>query len=111
MFTKSRETLVMRKLNLISLAVATALFAPLAAHSDAGDTTIGGTMFTDFTTINTKSGSTDIDPNGFGVDVTRAYLIVNHQFDDIWSVNLTTDFNFASYKAASTSTVTGTSGD
>jgi len=101
----------MRKLNLISLAVATALFAPLAAHADAGDTTIGGTMFTDFTTINTKSGSTDIDPNGFGVDVTRAYLIVNHQFDDIWSVNLTTDFNFASYKAASTSTVTGTSGD
>lgn len=100
----------MRKNILISLAVAAALAAPLA-HADAGDTTIGGTMFTDFTTINTQNKGTDVDPNGFGLDVSRAYLIVNHQFDDIWSVNLTTDFNFASYKASSTSTVTGTSGD
>ena len=95
----------MRK-NLISLAVLAALVAPLAAHADAGDTTVGGTMYTDFTTINTQNNGKDVDPNGFGLDVTRAYLIVTHQFDDIWSVNLTTDFNFASYKAASTSTCT-----
>jgi hypothetical protein len=100
----------MRKLNLISLAVAAALAAPLAAHADAGDTTIGGTVYADFTSINTQNKGTDVDPNGIGTDVTRAYFIVTHQFDDIWSANLTTDFNFASFKAASTSTCAVTGG-
>ena len=95
----------MRKNILISLAVAAALAAPMA-HADAGDTTVGGVIFADFTSINTQKSGTDVDPNGLGTDVTRAYLVVNHQFDDIWSANLTTDFNFASYKAASTSTCT-----
>jgi hypothetical protein len=97
----------MRKLNLISLAVAAALVAPMAAYADAGDTTIGGVIYADFTSINTQSQGTDIDPNGIGTDVTRAYLIVGHQFDDIWSANLTTDFNFASFKAASSNKITG----
>ncbi|HLW73654.1 MAG TPA: hypothetical protein VKT74_01145, partial [Gammaproteobacteria bacterium] len=110
----------MRKNNLlVSLAVSVALMAPLAAHADAGDSTIGGLIYTDFTSVSTtqdapvvptgKSTPTtgDIDPNGLGLDVKRGYFIVNHTFDDIWSANLTTDFNFASYKAASTSTVTG----
>ena len=100
----------MRKLNLITLAVAAALASPMAAYADAGDTTIGGTIYADFTSINTQSKGTDIDPNGIGTDVTRAYLIVTHQFDDIWSANLTTDFNFGSYKAASTSTCAVTGG-
>ena len=94
----------MRKNILISLAVAAALAAPLA-HADAGDTTLGGVIYADFTTINTQNAGKDVDPNGFGVDVSRAYLIVNHQFDDIWSANLTTDFNFASFK--NSCTVTG----
>ena len=97
----------MRKNILIPLAVATALAAPMA-HADAGDTTIGGTMFVDFTHLSTTKQGNDSDPSGNGLDVSRAYLIVNHQFDDIWSANLTTDFNFASYKASSqTCTVTG----
>jgi hypothetical protein len=83
----------MRKLNLISLAVAAALVAPLA-HADAGDTTLGGTMFVDFTSVNNQVAGTDVDPNGFGLDVKRAYVILNHQFDDVWSMNVTTDFNF-----------------
>jgi hypothetical protein len=81
-------------------------------------------FFIDFTDINAtqdapviptgakapaKTG--DIDPSGFGLDVKRGYLIVNHTFDDVWSAFLTTDFNFATYKATSSSTVTGTSGD
>jgi hypothetical protein len=96
----------MRKNILISLAVASALAAPLA-HADAGDTTIGGVIYADFTSISTQKLGTDVDPNGLGTDVTRAYLVVNHQFDDIWSANLTTDFNFASFKDASTCTITG----
>ena len=100
----------MRKNILVSLAVSAALAAPLAAHADnPGDTTIGGVVYTDLTSISTTqdtaAGSTDKDPNGFGLDVKRAYFVVNHTFDDVWSANLTTDFNFASYK--NSCTVTG----
>lgn len=105
----------MRKINLlVSLAVSAALAAPLAHADNPGDTTIGGLIYTDLTSISTKQDATippapaatvtgDIDPNGFGLDVKRGYFIVNHTFDDTWSANLTTDFNFASYK----DTVTG----
>jgi hypothetical protein len=94
----------MRKSNLlIALAVGAALAAP-AARADAGDTTVGGVIYADFTSIKTQNLGTDVDPNGIGTDVSRAYLVVNHQFDDIWSMNLTTDFNFASFKDACTIT-------
>lgn len=112
---------------LLAVSLAAALAAPLAQADDAAttpSTTVGGLFFIDFTDINatqdapvvpvtvTKAPKTgDIDPSGFGLDVKRGYLIVNHTFDDIWSAYLNTDFNFATYKASSTSTVTGTSGD
>ena len=100
----------MRKINLlVSLAVSAALAAPLAHADNPGDTTIGGVVYTDLTSISTTqdqtSGNVDKDPNGYGLDVKRAYFVVNHTFDDVWSANLTTDFNFASYK--DTCTVTG----
>jgi len=112
----------MRKINLlVSLAVSAALAAPLAHADNPGDTTIGGLIYTDLTSISTTQDATippakagtvtgDIDPNGFGLDVKRGYFVVNHTFDDVWSANLTTDFNFASYKDASTSTSTVTGG-
>ncbi len=97
---------------LLAVALATAFAAPLAQADDAGSTTVGGLIFTDLTSISTtqeQAGqpSADKDPNGFGLDVKRGYLIVNHTFDDVWSANLITDFNYPSYKAKSTSTVTG----
>ncbi|HSN17419.1 MAG TPA: hypothetical protein VLV87_04340, partial [Gammaproteobacteria bacterium] len=99
----------MRKNLLIALAVGAALAAP-AARADAGDTTLGGVIYTDLTSVSTTqeqagAANVDKDPNGLGLDVKRAYFIVNHTFDDIWSANLTTDFNFASYK--NSCTVTG----
>jgi len=96
-----------------------ALAAPLAQADDAGSTipttTIGGLIFTDLTSISTtqsQAGKPDIDrdPNGLGLDVKRGYLIVNHTIDDVWSTGIVTDFNFASYKATSTSTSTVTGG-
>ncbi|HEY4127199.1 MAG TPA: carbohydrate porin [Gammaproteobacteria bacterium] len=102
---------------LLVLMLTTAAAAPLAQADDAGSTTIGGLIFTDLTSISTTQDqaglpSTDKDPNGFGLDVKRGYFMVNHSFDDVWSANLVTDFNFASYKASSTSTVNGgTSGE
>lgn len=95
----------MRKNLLVSLAVSAALAAPLAAHADTGDTSIGGVVYTDMTSISTTSAGKDVDPNGLGLDVKRGYFVVNHSFDDVWSANLTTDFNYASYK--NSCTVTG----
>jgi len=34
--------------------------------------------------------------SGFGLDIKRFYLILDHTFDEIWSANLTTDFNYVS---------------
>lgn len=100
--------------------LASLLAAPIAQADDAGSTTVGGVLFIDFTDISTtqdapvvpagakappKTG--DVDPTGFGLDVKRGYFIVNHTFDDVWSAYFNTDFNYASYKASSTATVTG----
>ncbi|MBB3228976.1 hypothetical protein FHW69_003624 [Luteibacter sp. Sphag1AF] len=69
------------------------------------NTKIGGTMFFDFTNVDHKEYAANgpgkkVDGhgavNGTGFDVKRFYLTVDHQFDDIWSANLTTDFNYVS---------------
>ncbi|TCV94800.1 hypothetical protein EC912_103285 [Luteibacter rhizovicinus] len=69
------------------------------------NTKIGGTMFFDFTNVDHKEFASTgagrkVDghgaTNGTGYDVKRFYLTVDHQFDDIWSANLTTDFNYVS---------------
>jgi hypothetical protein len=61
------------------------------------DTRFSGKMFFDFSNIdqnNSDSGKTGAA--GTGLDVKRFYLGVDHRFDDIWSANLTTDFNYVS---------------
>ena len=61
------------------------------------DTTIGGKMFFDLSTIDQKNSLTGkTNASGTGIDVKRFYLSATHQFDDIWSANLTTDFNYVS---------------
>lgn len=70
----------------------------LAALSKAiNNTTLSGKMFFDFTSIDDKnSDKGKSDKSGIGLDVKRFYLGVDHKFDDIWSANLTTDFNYSS---------------
>ncbi|MFK2905174.1 carbohydrate porin [Dyella ginsengisoli] len=59
------------------------------------NTTIGGKMYVDFTNIDQKNSDTGkTAASGTGLDVKRFYLSVTHNFDDIWSANLTTDFNY-----------------
>lgn len=69
------------------------------------NTKIGGTMFFDLTNADhkekgktggfvSKDGHGSV--NGTGFDVKRFYLTVDHKFDDTWSANLTTDFNYQS---------------
>lgn len=59
------------------------------------DTTLNGKMYVDFTNISQKNSDTGkTAASGTGLDVKRFYLSVTHNFDDIWSANLTTDFNY-----------------
>jgi hypothetical protein len=67
-----------------------------AAGAAEASTTIGGKMYFDFTNINQKSDGVDTTAKGTNLDVKRFYLTAAHTFDDIWSANFTTDFNYVS---------------
>ncbi|HJR15172.1 MAG TPA: porin [Rhodanobacteraceae bacterium] len=67
-----------------------------SASSWADDTKVSGTMFTDFTNLDQTSNGKKTDASGTGLDVKRFYLSIDHKFNDIWSANLTTDFNYVS---------------
>jgi hypothetical protein len=67
-----------------------------ADNSWADNTKIGGKLYWDFTNINTQKNGTDVDPNGLGFDVKRFYVGIDHKFDDTWSANFTSDFNYSS---------------
>ncbi len=69
---------------------------PSSAAAWADDTRISGTMYTDFTNIDQTSHGTRTDASGNGLDVKRFYLSIDHKFNDTWSANLTTDFNYLS---------------
>lgn len=60
------------------------------------DNKIGGRMFFDLTNIDKTSNGKDTAASGNGLDVKRFYLTVDHKFNDIWSANLTTDFQYSS---------------
>jgi len=67
-----------------------------AVAADAESTTISGRMFVDLTNIDLTNDGVDSTANGTGIDVKRFYLGVTHNFDEIWSVNVTSDFNYVS---------------
>ncbi|HMI37605.1 MAG TPA: porin [Steroidobacteraceae bacterium] len=60
------------------------------------NTTVGGRAFIDLTSLDSKTAGVKNAASGFGLDVKRFYLILDHTFDEIWSANLTTDFNYVS---------------
>lgn len=61
------------------------------------NTSVGGKMYVDLTNIDQKNSDTGkTNASGTGLDVKRFYLSVDHKFNDIWSANLTTDFNYVS---------------
>jgi hypothetical protein len=68
-----------------------------ALEKVVNDTTLSGKMYFDFTNISQKNSDTGKTNNsGTGIDVKRFYLTVDHKFNDVWSADLTTDFNYAS---------------
>ena len=86
----------MRKHSLFeSLLAATAgmtFLSPAVAADDS--TTISGKVFADLTHYSASNDGVESSSNGTGLDVKRFYLGVAHTFDDTWSMNLTTDFNY-----------------
>lgn len=99
------------KRSLLAMAMAAAL-APAAYADDTGQTSFSGLMFVDMTGIQTQKNGTDVDPDGYGLDVKRFYLGVNHTFDETWSATLITDFDLpklsVSGKDSSGNTVSST---
>ncbi|MGA9420749.1 MAG: porin [Rhodanobacteraceae bacterium] len=82
--------------HLLAAAVATILGSgSILAHAD-DDTTIGGKAYVDVTNIDQTSNGEDTSNKGTGIDVKRFYLVIDHKFDDVWSADLTTDFNYVS---------------
>lgn len=78
--------------------VAAAVLAALAGTSHratAGETRFSGRMYFDFTHIDqTDSETGETDKSGFGLDVKRIYLGVEHAFDETWSANLIFDSQY-----------------
>ncbi|MGD8377964.1 MAG: porin [Gammaproteobacteria bacterium] len=85
----------MRK-QLVTAAVVAAL-AGFGGNAMADENTnVGGKMYFDFSNISADVNGNNTDATGFGVDVKRFYLSVDHKFDDVFSANITTDFNYQS---------------
>jgi hypothetical protein len=86
------------------VAAAAALACGIGAvHADTAigeNTTVGGKGFIDLTNIDQQNNDVKQAANGFGVDVKRFYLTAAHSFGDIWSANITSDFQYSSALSA-----------
>ncbi len=60
------------------------------------DTKLSGRLYYDLTNINDSNKGVKTDKSGFAFDIKRFYLGVDHKFNDQWSMNLTTDFQYSS---------------
>jgi hypothetical protein len=90
---------------ILAIAALGSLGLSLAAHAQTAvteNTTVGGRAFIDFSNLDSKGPVLPtnvygkLPTSGYGLDVTRFYLILDHTFDSTWSANLTTDFNYSS---------------
>ena len=60
------------------------------------DTKLSGRMYYDVSNIDDSSKGVKTAKSGFAFDIKRFYLGVDHTFDDKWSMNVTTDFQYSS---------------
>ncbi len=66
------------------------------------NTSISGRMYWDISNVNNKNNGVASSGNGTSFDIKRFYLGVDHKFNDTFSANLTTDFNYDSGPAGAT---------
>jgi gas vesicle protein len=69
-------------------------FSDIQEKSNVGNTGLNLGSPPNFTTlpVSVGSGNQGHSPNGFNFDIKRLYLGVDHKFNDVWSVDVTTDF-------------------
>jgi hypothetical protein len=60
------------------------------------DTKVSGRMYWDLTNIQHDKDGVDQSDQGYGFDIKRFYLGVDHKFSDMFSGNITTDFQYSS---------------
>lgn len=67
-----------------------------ALEQKIGDTTVSGKMYWDISNINNTRDGVAQQNTGWGFDAKRFYVSVDHRFSNIFSANITTDFNYVS---------------
>ncbi|HRD27408.1 MAG TPA: porin, partial [Caulobacter sp.] len=71
--------------------------APAPAKPSWTDkTVVSGRMYFDLTNITQESDGSRVQPTGTGFDIKRFYIGVDHKFNDMFSGNVTTDFQYSS---------------
>ena len=68
------------------------------------NTTVSGRMYYNLSNIEQKTdGVKQVGaPNGVNFDIKRFYIGIDHKFNDVFSANITTDFNYDSGPASAT---------
>lgn len=74
--------------------VAAATPKPKPSWTD--NTTVGGLVFADISTITQKANGAKVAGTGEGFDIKRAYLIFDHRFNNVLSADVTTDAQYSS---------------
>jgi hypothetical protein len=89
---------MIRKTFIVTCAAATVGAGAVSPAFAAGEesTSVTGKMFADFSNLDLSNDGVDSAANGTGIDVKRFYVGIGHTFDDVWSANVTTDFNYVS---------------
>jgi hypothetical protein len=85
---------------IVAASVAAACLTSVSAFAADETTKVSGKAFIDFTNIDKSTDGTKVNGSGFGVDVTRFYVAIDHAFGDMWSANVTTDFQYSSAVSA-----------
>jgi hypothetical protein len=84
------------KLAATAAALAALLVSSRAVVAQVPRPTVGGKIFADLTELDVQSDGVRTSASGTGIDVTRAYIIINEKFDSTWSANLTSDATYHS---------------
>ena len=62
----------------------------------AENTSVNGRMYYDLSHISQESNGVKVPASGTGFDIKRFYVGIDHKFNDTYSANVTTDFQYSS---------------
>jgi hypothetical protein len=80
----------------VSTAVAALPKPPAPKKSWVDDTVVSGRMYYDLSSVTAKVDGKKVAPSGAGFDIKRFYIGIDHKFNDVFSANVTTDFQYSS---------------